>query len=142
MAPYSYVKYLLVFDKPRTTGIIEHSHSTGVIERGSKLRFVTHVTLVTHDTHVFYEIKKLNDFGGLVNMLPKATRNLCGCYGGYTLLTYGDPSTTPAHRGVTRRMHPQCWYTGTHNTEPAQSFIEASKSPRYVNTLPQHTQRA
>ena len=89
MAPYSYVKYLLVADKPRTTGIIEHSHSTGVIERASKLRFVTHVTLVTCNTHVFYEIKKPNDFGGLVNILPKATRNLCGCYGGYALLTYG-----------------------------------------------------
>ena len=31
----------------------------------------SHVPHVTRNTHVFYEIKKPNDFGGLVNSLPK-----------------------------------------------------------------------
>jgi len=69
-------------------------------------------------------------------------RNICGCYMGYALLMYVDPSTTPAVPEGTRLLHPQPAHTGTHNTEPAQPSIQASKSPRYVNTLTQHTQRA
>lgn len=34
----------------------------------------SHVSHVTRNTHVFYEIKKPNDFGGLVNSLPKRDR--------------------------------------------------------------------
>ena len=33
-----------------------------------------HAPHVTRNTHVFYEIKKPNDFGGLVNSLPKRDR--------------------------------------------------------------------
>ena len=43
----------------------------------TKLCFVTHVTLMTHNpsvtrnTHVFYEIKKPNKIGGLIVVAPR-----------------------------------------------------------------------
>ena len=96
------------------------------------------------NTHVFYEIKKPNKIGGLVNMLPKRDRVFFVTSAAVSWVTrYLHTSVSPITPTVpkgTRLLQPQPAHTGTHSTEPPQPPIQASKSPRYVNTLTQHTQ--
>jgi len=53
-----------------------------------------------------------------------------------------NPSMMPALRGVTHLLQAQPPHTGASSTEAHNPRIEASKSPRYVNTLAQRLERA
>ncbi len=84
---------------------------------------------VTRNTHVFYEIKKSNKIGGLVNSLPKRDKVLLRNFWGVSrvtryLHTVVPPimPTVPKGEGLLQ-THPA--QTGTHNTETAQSSVGA-----------------
>ena len=97
---------------------------------------------VTRNIYVFYEIKKPNKIGGLVNSLPKRDKVFFVTSAAVSFVTRylhtGVSPITPTVPKGTCLLHTLPPQTGTHNTEPAQSRIEASKSPLLHNT---HTQR-
>ena len=57
-------------------------------------------------------------------------------------LVTGVSPMMPTVRGFAVWLQAQTAHTGTHNTEPAQSLIQAFTSPRYVNTHAQRLERA
>ena len=100
----------------------------------------------TRNAHVFYEIKKLNDYGGLGHIALGGFQcfpvTRWGVANVPRYLHTGNPSIPPVLRGVTHLNTAYLPHSGAYNTERAQPLIQACISPRYVNTHPQHTKRA
>ena len=133
------------------------------LPKASNARSVLHVTTVTcaqcnnnvitlfkkhppRNILDLLKIKKSSKIGGLMLVAPKGCYSRCFLFfrnsWAVTLVTcyihMGVSPTMPREPKALRLLHTQPAQTGTHNTEPPQSIIQASKSPLLHNT---HTQR-
>ena len=108
----------------------------------------TRLTRAPHETRnilVFYEIKKPNKIKGLVMVVPKGCYSFLLCLRNVMAVSFvscylhaGISPIMPREPEALRLLHTQQAQTGTHNTEPPQTAIQALKSPCIYNTHTQH----